>query len=242
MGEEEVTEEIREVSRKNFFVDVDTGILEHHKKMVDLIVWESPVDYGSYPATKFVAEAGKKYGDEWSESPWDDILGEEPLGSFNDLYRFLDKYHFLDILVVFFRGEFDYDSNGQILLDGSGNPTFVKRLAEIFRSTKHVDYAPTTFKVKVFQEDGTTPIEDADVTVEFGSVETDIEFVEEEGIYTGKVYGIGSANLVVEKEGFDTFILPVELVFNRTISQDRIRQENDYETRYLNIVLVAEEE
>ncbi len=212
-------------------VTIDSPAYDRLVSQVDLIVTQQDdVNYGDYPAIKFICTTGKKEGDNWSDNPWHDIVGDEPLGNVYDLNRFLDKYYYLDILAVFDRKE---ETN----VDGS---EVVKNEIRVFPAHKYVENKPTTFKFKVFEADGTTAVTDATATVRFDGSETTIEYDAEEGFYFGEVYGHGKGILTVSKTGFKDYVETFDLSNNMTYTEVYIRQDDGYELTTLEIVLEAE--
>ncbi len=229
----------KKLHSETFFIDPDEGLNEGALKQVDLVVTQLPVAVGDYPQEKYLVTAGKKYHP-WSENPWEDVLGNDPLGNMYDLQRFLDKYYFMDVAVIYLRGKVSYTDDGSVELSG-GNPVYTKRLAEIYEASKHADNKPTKFMFNVFEDDGTTEIDDAIATVRLGNKEVVIEYDEDDNMYIGYVYGIGNGTLTIEATGFEDYVLPVSLSYNGVISYTKLRQDDGYADTYLKIVMVAEE-
>lgn len=226
-------------NKETFFIDPVEGLNTGVLKTLDLVVTQLPVEIGSYPTEKFVVTAGKKYGNLWSDNPWSDILDDEPLGNIYDLQLFLDKYYFLDIGIIYNRGNTKYNSSGEVEKDVHGNTLFTDKLVRIYEASRHVDNAPTNFMFKVFEDNGTTPITNATATVRLGNKETVIDYDEDNALYTGEVYGIGNGTLTIEADGFEDYIMPVVLSPHSVIQVAKMRQEAGYLDNYLTIVMDA---
>lgn len=237
-----MTEDLR--AFVHFYGGIDDPLFNRYAKNVDLIAFQVPVEYGSYPETLWTCVPGYKYSDNlqavdpWDDNPWSDRV-EDPTGDFYDLYRFLDQYYFLDILAVSLRGEYLYDSDGNVELDAGGNKVFKFQEARLYKASSHVENNPTQFKIVVLDGDGEL-ITDADVTIDFGEIETELTHDENDGYYSGQVFGIGDATITVEKEGFVDKVIPITLMNNGVIQEVNIRQENGYAKTYLEIVMEAE--